>query len=652
MIGTRSLHRRKSSREDEDAVSVTITEPAPTPTPVPDQAAPPPGPDTSQLSPRKNVISAPDPPNGTHLPPPPHRQRVLSTPAQPLSAGSTRTTFGTLPPPGQIPLSPSHFRTSFTHSRAPSASFYPPSPSPLSASFPAPSSPSGLDSVPSSPLPTRPAPAPPKRHSRIHSRNLSLYFPRPGAVSPAAIAEDGAQEIEVGQPPEIVLSGGNGVPFQQGRELTAGFTFGGKRSAGDNGTHGGEGTRASRRGHHHKHSLSHNFFSFMEPEVSRSSLTPGAPTPTPMSATFPVSPSPPTHSHSHDSSHTHSHDILRSPSPNPPSSPPPPFLLVTPASLTFLTQFTLGALLWVRGQQTGSLACTGLGYWVVFDAFGVMCGQLVPSYLAGKVLVASMYGAARLETLMLFAQSIYLIFAAVYVCKEALEHALLSHGEGHHHHHQGDELEGVTGIDFPVFYILVSICTTLGTSLVFKNNEAIVGATSNRLPLSLYLDTSLPLGKVASNPYTLVPVLMAAGIAGVWTLGNAASHRPADLFIAALLSMSTFAVAYPAVVSLGKVLLQTAPERAFEKHPQILHLPPPHIWQLSSATSSSSSSSPASYPAPHTRSATLVVTLELHISHNLTDEAALRLTRWAWEKCVGSLGGKEVAEVTVGVVKG
>ena len=43
-----------------------------------------------------------------------------------------------------------------------------------------------------------------------------------------------------------------------------------------------------------------------------------------------------------------------------------------------------------------------------------------------------------METLAFFAQSVYLIFAAVYVCKEALEHMLLSHGEGHHHH-RGDE---------------------------------------------------------------------------------------------------------------------------------------------------------------------------------------------------------------------
>lgn len=44
----------------------------------------------------------------------------------------------------------------------------------------------------------------------------------------------------------------------------------------------------------------------------------------------------------------------------------------------------------------------------------------------------------RLETVALFAQVVYLMFSAVYVFKETVEHVLLSAGEGHHHH-PGDE---------------------------------------------------------------------------------------------------------------------------------------------------------------------------------------------------------------------
>jgi hypothetical protein len=48
----------------------------------------------------------------------------------------------------------------------------------------------------------------------------------------------------------------------------------------------------------------------------------------------------------------------------------------------------------------------------------------------------------------MFAQVVYLMFSSVYVCKETVEHLLLSGGgvEGHHHHH-GDE-EAVSGLGF------------------------------------------------------------------------------------------------------------------------------------------------------------------------------------------------------------
>ena len=45
-------------------------------------------------------------------------------------------------------------------------------------------------------------------------------------------------------------------------------------------------------------------------------------------------------------------------------------------------QFVLGAWLWITGQQVGSLASTGLGYWVVFDALGVVLGHILPNRLA------------------------------------------------------------------------------------------------------------------------------------------------------------------------------------------------------------------------------------------------------------------------------
>ena len=56
----------------------------------------------------------------------------------------------------------------------------------------------------------------------------------------------------------------------------------------------------------------------------------------------------------------------------------------------------------------------------------------VPDYSFGQ------FRNARIETVAMFAQCVYLAFSSVYVCKETVEHLLLSAGEGHHHHH-GDE---------------------------------------------------------------------------------------------------------------------------------------------------------------------------------------------------------------------
>jgi divalent metal cation (Fe/Co/Zn/Cd) transporter len=54
------------------------------------------------------------------------------------------------------------------------------------------------------------------------------------------------------------------------------------------------------------------------------------------------------------------------------------------------------------------------------------------------------YRKGRVETVLMFAQAVYLMFSSVYVCKESVEHLLLSAsgGEGHHHH-RGDEEVGL-----------------------------------------------------------------------------------------------------------------------------------------------------------------------------------------------------------------
>ena len=166
-------------------------------------------------------------------------------------------------------------------------------------------------------------------------------------------------------------------------------------------------------------------------------------------------------------------------------------------------------------------------------------------------------------------------------------------------------------------------------------------------------------------------------------------HRAFDLLMAGIETVVTFSLAYPAAVALGAVLLQTAPQRGLpggrmeaflramrevcpllrhalsyltcgsqiERHPHVLHLPAPHIWQLTPYLSRPQYS--RSLPAWDGPAQSLVVTIELHVAKDLHDDDVLKLTSWAWERCRTALrygsgggGGDGEAEITVGIVRG
>ena len=144
-----------------------------------------------------------------------------------------------------------------------------------------------------------------RRHSRLHSRNLCIFFPRPGSVSEASIAEDGAQEIQVDYTSSVAASN-IPEPTPDHQEILKGFTFGGRPGSGKTTTTSSSGLTpdsaglapgsgsgmgsTSRRGHH-KHSLSHQFFFFLEPGTSGEQLH-TQPTPIPVSPWNPISPFP------------------------------------------------------------------------------------------------------------------------------------------------------------------------------------------------------------------------------------------------------------------------------------------------------------------------------------------------------------------------
>ncbi|KAF5366140.1 hypothetical protein D9757_010951 [Collybiopsis confluens] len=775
-----TMHRRKSSQSDDEntlvipqpptPTSPLPTRPAPPPPPLSPARAPPPPPPP----PRSRVQSTPaSPPVMGHsrsmsisVPGPRSAGFASSSPFAPVpaSAGSHRTSFKPSSPFRASISSPQNLGVN-NHSRTRSISspYSPPLPSPLSFSFPAdsqsrspppPQSPNRLSASTSAPENAQPQKHS-RRHSRLHSRNLSIFFPRPGSLPSNTIAEDGSQEVEFPASSDLeampMPSASSSVSFPSGRRtatslqngsrspepsLGAGFTFGGRPPAVSGPTppmmSNGPSSSSSRRGHHHKHSMSHNFFSFLEPGSAGTQTSSHdqelytQPTPTPMSPWNPISPFPQSAGLPPGSAglvspmpSSASQTRAQSISPFPPSPPPVSNMsaVSSPFALPFtIAQFLIGALLWASGQQIGSLGTTGLGYWVVFDSFGLGVGVILGRWLNGSGAgidgLRRPYGSARVETVLQFAQSVYLMFSSVYVCKETVEHVLLSAGaagtgDGHHHHAGDENPDNLLGMQFPYILASLAFLSLMISATVFENHTKLLEITGNRMPsipslirsittavsgrsLSINEDTppTLKLGKLVSNPYVIFPLVMCLAIWMGGVILDPSQHASFDLILAAVITFVTFRVSYSASVVLGTVLLQTAPRRmpkggragrmeAFlrtmkdiERHPQVLHLPAPHIWQftptpaVSSSSIPSLSSSSSSGKMSPTTPEQLVVTLELHVRRDLADDDVLLLTRWAWEKCAGALtmGAKGdaaatrvntiQADVTIGVVRG
>ncbi|KAF8838727.1 hypothetical protein BDN67DRAFT_1070545 [Paxillus ammoniavirescens] len=661
-----AMHKRKSSKEDPSDNPIVDHNNASTPPSISILAFPP-SPPRSRVHSTSNSL----PPLGPGIP-----ARNKTHVPQPLGAG----TPARRPPSISLNSPPtSPYRTSFTahnpnsHSRTRSISsgpFVPPISSPLSTSFPAhvplhpfpfPSSsttPEINGSDGDLPLPSSHT----RRHSRLHSRNLSIFFPRPHAT----ISEDerpGDEEAPAPPRDPVLIPASQsdsvlGPGAQVGRELNAGFTFGGipKSSSEPNGMRSSGPGVTTRRGHHHKHSLSHNFFSFLDPGKAQTLSVPtkreelhSTPTETPISPWSPVSNASLFASPSMAAAELIPRSQSKSPGVSRSNSTSPALSKLGVVSsenvstsgmaaiITAFGQFALGALLWVRGQSIGSLACTGLGYWVVFDAIGVAGPAIVARQTKGKG--KGMYGPARYGTSLLFAQCVYLMFAGVYVAKEAVEHMLLSaggdaHGHRHgggatggdgrdgHHHHWGDEKPENLGLRFPVLLILVVLISLMCTSTAFGQHEVLVDITNKHIPspLSLfrrgYQTTPPPreqrsgVKRISRNPYVLPPVLFCMAILGAEMVLDVAHYAPFDLALAALEVIVTTHVAYAACVVLGGVLLQTAPPmtapgtmrrgvvpvavsgpaarmeafwrvvREIERHENVVHLPAPHVWQV------------------------------------------------------------------------
>ncbi|ORX41191.1 hypothetical protein BD324DRAFT_48356 [Kockovaella imperatae] len=324
--------------------------------------------------------------------------------------------------------------------------------------------------LPANPLtPSRFDPTP--QHG-IHARNMSLFFPTPGQPS--------SDKLSVPPTPNFASAEGTAVmqaphagskhkmPFGGSGE----WTFG--RAGGGTATGTQETSRSKRRGHHHKHSLSHNFFSFLDPTQTNPALarspSPAVPSPrvldTPQPVPMPMLATP--------------HLLPGSPTliPLPPSKNNPKRQLLMSLSAM---ECLIGAALWIEAWRS----------------------------------VRRPYGFARLTALLYFTQSLFLVFAAVYIAKESLESVVLG-ADAHEHGHT--EISEGADRPFPRLLLLVAACTTSFAGSYLGNHQKLVDAVGPLFLPYRYM-TSLLVKKgptFLGNPFSVTTT----GMCSVALLGS------------------------------------------------------------------------------------------------------------------------------------
>ncbi|GAA6016221.1 hypothetical protein JCM11491_003773 [Sporobolomyces phaffii] len=522
-----------------------------------------------------------------------------------------------------------------------------------------------------------------RQHSRIHARNLSEFFPRPGhqGVGYGGTYDDPHRSASPLATRVTDISSLSTPPKTSGTD------------------DGATSPRAqNRRGHHHRHSVSHNLFPFLDPSSS-GAATPDSPSKSP----FPSSPSPsPAAEHllpTPHSSFRQRFEFL------------PLFLQIPLYSLVRLplrsqlalmvafSQMSLGATLWIQGQSGESLSVTGLGYLVVFDGLGALSSVVLAKggglekwrremgkESSARDNLQQPFGLVRLSTLSHFSQAIYLLFSAVYVCKESIEHVLLlhgptegdgaGHGSGHGGVGHGEGRAGGTAhtatesISFPLTILLLSATLAVISAVCFRTHSDLAHSVSPEAAPARGRSgsignkeggSSFSRARSVLNPFTMTVAGFGFGLFGAAVILPTAQLSPLDKILSLLVSLSMFYVAYPAAQSTGKILLQTAPAREtrearglqqgikdIESHPLVMSIETPHVWQLLPSSISASASSPS-----NDRGVSTVVTLTVVVKPDVDEKGMFEVGKWVEERCrsAGNVGaaGSNLREVTVEV---
>ncbi|RIA87899.1 cation efflux family-domain-containing protein [Glomus cerebriforme] len=314
------------------------------------------------------------------------------------------------------------------------------------------------------------------------------------------------------------------------------------------------------------------------------------------------------HHHSHDSEkekhdhviHVHSHEAhygIRSHDHGYSHSAQLPtlsyiFSSLHPSQKTLFTWGTvhlfLGILLWLKGQWGCGLALTGFAYIVIFDAFGVFTtfiSSVIATYRSlRESTIRNPFGVQRYEILFGFINTLYLLFVALYMLKEGLEHFILESSEEHVEDHSPD---------FPMIWVLLTLGATLISAICYRNHKGfsalLRSASSVMEPQPNYRQTNDGFSILLTNLFTLSTLLCGASVifVGVLTEKNH-SLGWLDKLVSILESALMFYLAGPVAAALGKILLQTTPDstlrsleaclREIQLDPTILSLSATHFW--------------------------------------------------------------------------
>ncbi|RIB23887.1 cation efflux family-domain-containing protein [Gigaspora rosea] len=275
---------------------------------------------------------------------------------------------------------------------------------------------------------------------------------------------------------------------------------------------------------------------------------------------------------------------------------------------------SLGIALWVKGQWTNNgLALTGFSYLVIFDAMGVFTtfiSSVLKAYESLRLSsIRNPFGIQRFEVLFGFVNTLYLLFVALYMLKEGLEHFVLESNCEHSNIHSHK---------IPILWVLLAMCATLISAIGCQNHKGFYALSRpisfNEGSHTYYLQSNYRLSIIYTNFITMALLLCGTGVITVGLLlEKSRNFGWLDELMSILESILMFYIAVPVASALGKILLQTTPSTASKSlddclreillHPTILSLNATHFWQNSYGQ--------------------LVGTLHVHVNPDVNEQAVL-----------------------------